>query len=622
MKKITVLFTVLMMLAASSAWAVDATFPANLNGSTAQFMTGFGINATATPSGDAEHNKTLTVFNSTGLVAYQVRTVATGDTAFYGAIGQNNSTTNTYTVFTQKNVTLANSSQIGINKAYNSIQGLVSVGKLNSTGYAVTAAKGNSFVQANPYYMIGTGSYSLMAGISNSTFGQRVATSTGISFGLVYNSSTFNSDVFSSSNVWDMYAVGMDFDDDTPYYVIGQVKLNSAAGTNNNAQAKYVAYGYDGSTYDKSDAWYNYNATDGNSATKLSIQRPASLTLVENATINSDRDFFSGYAATSSYKHFAVFVKNGVTLSTDDIKNRGFKIAYAGFGSTTKVLRNATGGLIDMQVDSAMELKGNAVQYSGALAGNKALAASINGYSVAVASTNQFKDLTQSNMTITQADATTVNSAFYGKQSASKNIAAGIYKAARAGVEADFGLAIMIPNSAQVGAISGANTSYQNNATIAAYAFRANNTVYSDADLKAIWTDLPSNFVPLTSAIGFNSTASGMGAQRGDVYYTFQVPFSGVGNKISTLELYKIFPTTAKTVRSYTYADAPAKSTDGAWWISQTVGDGYLNKESYLVPTKDYYINYVIKDNGNYDYRDQAREFGDPVILGLSLIHI
>lgn len=625
MKKITVLFTVIMMLAASSAWAVDAVFPGALNGSNAQFFTGFQVNASSTKTTLKAHNMTFNPWNSSKLAALTLKVAAAGKSdgnttlSNGGNIGVLNSTTGTYLTLGQWNTTASadNSSQIKVNNTYNSMSGLTMIGQVNGTG---TSTKfGAQF--DTPFYMVGTGSYQLMAGLNNATFnGSRVmqaadAANNGANFALLYNSSSF-AGVYSTSDVWDMYGVGYDYNDNMGYYIIGQVKLTAAPISDNNVQAKYVAYGYDGATLDRSTQWYNYNATTGNSNTKLTIARPDSLTLVENATINSDKNFFSGYTAESTYSHFVVFVKNGQTISTNDVKNRGYKLAYAGYGTTAKYLNNATAGLMSFQANSNLALTGDMTEYSGGK-DFKAVTASIDDYSIAVANTNYFKSLTQSNMTITSSDGSTVTGAFYGKQDATKTFAAGIYKNTRGGSESDFNLVLMFPNSAQVGALTSSGSGYQSNSTmVASYVFATNNTAYSDAELKARWTGLPSNFVALTGAIGFNSTAPGMGAQRGDIYYTFQVPFSGIGNKISTLNLYKIFPNSDKTVRSFSYAAAPTTTTDGAWWISTAVGDGYLNNQSYLVPATTYYLNYVLKDNGNYDYRGQAREFGDPVVLG------
>ncbi|HAS89076.1 MAG TPA: hypothetical protein DCS48_07195 [Desulfovibrio sp.] len=627
MKKITVLFTVLMMLVASSAWAVDAVFPGALNGSSERILTGFNVNASASLTSADGHNKTFTTFNSTHLIAYSIKggieATTVGNSSLYGNIGVNNESTGaTMANYGQSNGTntAQNSSTMRVNTTYTNIDGLTALGQVNGSSVLTgTTQAGLSAPIGAPYFFINTPSYDLMAGVSNATFAMSRDgdTETGANFALGYVNGTFlGTDVYSSGNTWDMYAVGFNYYNNKPYYMVGQVKINSAPGTDN-AQVKYAQYDSDGTLTDNTSSWITYNATTGNGNQLMSIFYKGQTPMVENATINKDRNLIAGYAVEDSYKHFVVLIKNGQTLSDSDIRNRGFKLVYAGSG-LSKALNNATLGLMDMQVDNALSLKGNYVINSGRTGIDEA-GDSLNGYTVALANTDQFK-LTQSNMTLTAADADTLAGNFYGKQSADKSYAVGIYQSAFGGAKYSYNLAVMIPNSAVVANIQSANVAYQNNSTIttAGYNIARNNTEYSKDALRTAFTGIPSSFIPLTNAIGFNATFVGMGAQKGDVYYTFQVPFSGVGNRIDTLDLYKIFPTDAKTVRSFSYASEPTSAVDGAWWISQAVGDGYMSQDSYLLPGTDYYINYVLKDNGNYDYRSQAREFGDPIVLGVN----
>lgn len=263
MKKITVLFTVLMMLAASSAWAVDAVFPGALNGSSERVLTGFSINASSTQTAVEAHNGTFLTFNSTHLIAYSIKGGILGSTvgnsSLYGNIGVCNSTAGTMANFGQSNGTNAatNASAFNVNLTYSNIAGLTALGQVNGSaiGTGITTGPRSAMLSA-PYYFINTPSYDLMAGVSNSTFGMgdgQVASPNGANFALGFVNGTFlGSDVYSSDNT-DLYAVGFNFYTNKPYYMVGQVKINSAPGTDN-AEVKYAKYDSDGTLTDNTSS--------------------------------------------------------------------------------------------------------------------------------------------------------------------------------------------------------------------------------------------------------------------------------------------------------------------------------------------------------------------------------
>ncbi len=242
----------------------------------------------------------------------------------------------------------------------------------------------------------------------------------------------------------------------------------------------------------------------------------------------------------------------------------------------------------------------------------RATTADLGGYSVAVADTSWF-GLSQSNMTIKDGAGNPIG-AFYGKQNAEKSFSVGIYQPiATSGY--GYALAFVIPTSASTGPIVQANPAYQANGTytISTNSLQLNSTAYSLSDMKTQWTGLPSDFTALTDVKGFNATIPT--SQKQD-YFTMQFPFDGVGDQVKNLRLYKVFPTSAKTVRSFNYAGSATPSAEGSWWISTAAGDGYLNSNSHLAPSVTYYVNWVVKDNGNYDYKTADKLIGDPVVFG------
>ncbi|WP_031482524.1 hypothetical protein [Maridesulfovibrio frigidus] len=622
MKKITVLFTVLLMLAASSAFAITVEAPAGLVNST-KFFAGFYSNTTANKyvAKDQATNATMMVFNSSANGFYSNGTQTSANTYSIASDDQNalygNCTiqiwNGTAWKSTVTNGTMRSQDIGGGLNATHSWQTAQTFG--NIKGVLTMGPQGNA-TNATTFFAH-TAGHSFLVGIANQTAN---ATNTGASpvvdmygnmngttMSVLYNNGTIGGTVW--SNTWDYYAYGMDGTSAQPVVMIGEVVLGTA-GTNDNAQVKYSIV--EAGARSHVTTAVTYNATSASNGNTFQLLRTAGEPLMTNGTVNADRNLICGYVITEDSdgdKLFVVMVKSGTTLATADLTNRAFKMVYSGAYDATKALGNATAGMMAYSVDGNRNIDGDMTYFNGTV---DTQAVSLSGFSLALANTNVFAT-TQSNMTIYGTDGSTVAGSFYGKQAADKTMSVGIYEGENTG-ETGYNLAFIIPNPASTAAITAAGANYQNNSTLTLKGLILNSTAYSQVALRTQWTGIPSNFTPLTDVKGFNATYTA--SQKGDVYYTFQYQFTGVGDKVENLRLYKVFPTSAKTVRSYNYASAPSTSSDGAWWISTATADGYLNNNSVLAPGVEYYVNYVVKDNGNYDYKTTSKEIGDPVVLG------
>ncbi|WP_320171756.1 hypothetical protein [Maridesulfovibrio sp.] len=602
MKKITVLFTVLMMLAASSAFAaITAQYPAALN-ATWKTYTGFTVNGTANNL-KGLRNASEQFFNSTSGGFFANKTYPNATISVYNGTGE------AKIVVFDKGVTPFLFAQ-----SLKNVNGLVTMASNNATN-------------ATTYFVPASG-YTFMIGLSNMTITNATADKNpsaagalnGSAMSFLYDNGTTLGSTFSTSDTWDYYAFGSDNSTKDVFAICAQVKLNTQTG-NDNAQVKF--WELDGDTKTSGyTSWIDYNATTNAAGTKLTLDtNKAAPTLFDAATINADRTIITGFVNGSDdgEAYYAIMIRNGQTLSTNDLTNRAFKLVYAGTMDTdAKDQGNATGGVLEFSVDSNLGIDGDAAFINGTQKGSQDyISASLSGFSVALADTS-FYGLTQSNMTIYGTDGSTPVGYFYGKQTAQKDMVVGFYEPAQAsdGTTVDgLALAVLVPNAAATGVIAPAGAAYQNNGTLTLLTCVQNATSYSAKQMRDNWSGISSDFTPLTEVKGFNATWA-TGITKGDVYVTFQFPMNGVGDKVENLRLYKVFPTSAKTVRTFNYAGSATPSVEGSWWISTATADGYLNKNSVLAPSVDYYVNWVVKDNGNYDSNSTASSIVDPVVLG------
>ena len=613
MKKITVLFTVLMMLAASSAFAVvNPEFPAFYNqtlstkwskqNGTQLFYTGFGVNATAGVAAGKTNGKIQFYASNrsetTKSEIFLFNATLDNGGFFNGTFTAENGTKLTGVYFANGTKT------IKFNDSFGNVAGLMTIynnATLNATSYFVPA-----------------GNYQMVVGLTNATANATSLTrrtgypDSGLSMSLIYQNGTFK-DIASSDNEWDYYAYGQR--KGYPVVVYGKVKITATTGAAN-ARVKYFMNNGTATSNQASD-WDSYNATGltkGTDGGYISLATDDALTLFENGTINEDGNFVTGFANLAGQRLFAVMAKSATTVSKSDVKSRAFTLVYAGSGTTVKNnLGNATAGMLQFNIDENMELSGNGRTILTTATSGSVLDTTdvdLGSYTATLADTTQFI-LSQSNMTISNAAGTVVGS-FYGKQAADKMFSVGVYETIDSGIT-HRSLAFLIPTSAVTSSIQNAGAGYQNNGTFVGSNFTTNSTAYTQAELKARWTSIPSDFTPLTEVKGFSITSNA--AQRGDFYYTAQYKMTGIGGKIEKLRLYKVMPDST-TTREFSYASSATPSADGSWWISTLTADGYLNDQSVLSPNDEYFVNWVVKDNGNYDSNATAEGIVDPVVLG------
>ena len=622
MKKLIGIFTVLLVFCVSSAFAaVTAEFPAYFNQSlgstwakqngTQLKFTGFTVNSTATNSGKTVGD--ILVFASNNSETTKSNVFLVNATGFDGGVINGtfyfkNASTDRQRAYNNQTAT-----DFNFNALWGSLAGLTTYGAGNATMNATT-------------YYVPAGNYQMMVGLANSTYnstavkanrgklGQAAYPGRGISMPMVYQNGTFKNSA-STDVTWDYYAYGTR--KASPVVIYGQVKLNTLTGANN-ADVKYYLVNASAAT-DKTTEWFDYNATGLTKGTAggemaLSTTKSGFVNLFDNATINIDENMVTGFVNQGAQRLFAVMIKSGTTISSSDVKSRAFNLIYAGSGIANQEKGNATAGIMQFNADANLTLTGNARLLTTGAGGNSVTKtdANLGQYTSAIAETSQFQ-LGQSNMTIYGTDGS-VAGYFYGKQSADKVFSVGIYETVA--TEATYrSLAFLIPTSATTSQIAQAGAGYRNNATFAATTSTLNSTGYTQVQLRSQWSGIPSDFTPLTDVKGYAVTATAA-TNKGDMYYTAQFKMTGVGGIINKLHLYKVMPTSSASVNEFVYASEATPAVDGAWWISQSTADGYLNSDSVLDPTLEYFVSWVVKDNGNYDANSTALGIIDPVVLG------
>ncbi|WP_321401309.1 hypothetical protein [Maridesulfovibrio sp.] len=685
MKKLIGIFTVLLVLCASSAFALTAEFPAYYNGSmgnavygnnfngTQMFYTGFGVNATGLrTAASAKSWGRMVMFKSETSPTYYKKDLfhvnaswdvpsrkaffngtvvfANGSTTFTGSLGNATIATNAKGPFLTFDVTAGAT-------AGQKIGGLATLAPVNSTLNATT-------------YFVPVSGYQMMVGITNATNNMTAhsatalqnasTTGSGLSMSMVYQNGTFlntSGDLaIADGATWDYYAYGVAQND--PVVIFGQVKINSdysTTSTTGNAQARYYILNSTDNVDESTWAYFNATTYKNAAGGNLQIARKAGKTaasktastfyLFQNATINADQNMVSGFVTAANQKCFAVMIKSGSNLSNDYLRNKGFTTVFTGSGKANQEAGNATAGLMQFRVDNNMELTGAShnwfVKAPAAAGANfqniDSCKANIDGYTINVASTSQFK-IAQTNATFYDTAGDKVGY-FYGKRSADDTFAVGIFESHMTGTTvanaqtrqstvAYRTLAFLIPTSATTSVITNAGSAYQINASLADFTgavgtLRTNSTGYTKAALRAEWTGIPSDFVPLTDVKGYQLTSQGKMGPGQEFYYTASFQMTGVAGRVSGLNLYKLM-TDGATSHRLAYSETPSTTTDGIWWISSADGNTNLGSNSELSADQTYYVNWVVKNNGSYDTNNTENkgstvpvQISDPVILGL-----
>ncbi|WP_031481061.1 beta-1,3-glucanase family protein [Maridesulfovibrio frigidus] len=117
------------------------------------------------------------------------------------------------------------------------------------------------------------------------------------------------------------------------------------------------------------------------------------------------------------------------------------------------------------------------------------------------------------------------------------------------------------------------------------------------------------DFTPHTSVCSFNGTVSPAGSVATFMMDCDKLP-TGTVSELQLLKLYSSGATLA-----YKYAVSGISHTDGYWWVTDSSGNHLMQMDSLVYGTQ-YYIHFVIKDDGPYDENPVAGQITDPVSAG------
>jgi len=121
-------------------------------------------------------------------------------------------------------------------------------------------------------------------------------------------------------------------------------------------------------------------------------------------------------------------------------------------------------------------------------------------------------------------------------------------------------------------------------------------------------------FTPKSKVDSFNATLNVNGGCA-----TFKISSTNIPTgKVSDLALMKFYNTngTSKEYSSYALT-GPEYNIDGYWWVTDADGNHMARTDDTTLGT-EYYIYFVIKDNGNYDENRDLGKITDPVAVGIS----
>lgn len=121
-----------------------------------------------------------------------------------------------------------------------------------------------------------------------------------------------------------------------------------------------------------------------------------------------------------------------------------------------------------------------------------------------------------------------------------------------------------------------------------------------------------SNSDMLSTLRSFNATINLNG---GCATFKFNSTISLTEAKVSDLKLVKYYDTNGSSLTYRTYAaSGPEYAIDGAWWLTNASGN-HMAPTDNLTSGDNYYIYFVIRDNGDYDENRTLGKITDPVGL-------
>ncbi|WP_084146960.1 PQQ-binding-like beta-propeller repeat protein [Maridesulfovibrio zosterae] len=112
----------------------------------------------------------------------------------------------------------------------------------------------------------------------------------------------------------------------------------------------------------------------------------------------------------------------------------------------------------------------------------------------------------------------------------------------------------------------------------------------------------------------FNATINISGGHGTFVLNSTKIP----SGRVSDFQLIKFYDSKGISRQSASYAaSGPEYSVDGSWWITDSNGI-HMAPNDTTTPGSEYFIYFVVKDNGIYDENDTLGVITDPVAVSIS----
>ena len=109
----------------------------------------------------------------------------------------------------------------------------------------------------------------------------------------------------------------------------------------------------------------------------------------------------------------------------------------------------------------------------------------------------------------------------------------------------------------------------------------------------------------------FEATVDSNGANG-----VFRFNSTSLNGTVSDVRLVKCFQTNGTSLAFGDYASVADPDTEGTWWL-EDARDNYISSGTTLTHGTNYFVNYVVKDNGKYDENPTLGEIKDPAALGV-----
>ncbi len=131
----------------------------------------------------------------------------------------------------------------------------------------------------------------------------------------------------------------------------------------------------------------------------------------------------------------------------------------------------------------------------------------------------------------------------------------------------------------------------------------------TSAELQTVF-NAPANF-DLKAPMGkFTATVDSNGANG-----VFRFNATSLNGTVSDLKLLKCFEENGTYTHFGSYAPSVDPETEGTWWLEDD-NNNYIEHSATLTFGTNYWVNYVVKDNGKYDSDRTLGSIKDPAALG------